>query len=162
MKDFGVVTVQNENVIGFVDNLTAFGIIAPKKKSLVVTDKRMLIIDASSMSSTAVAAGFAYAFGIFGRGTANKISKDQIRETTEKLSQANLDELLKSNADNVALDNADIRSVEINRKQILIKTGEKTFKYGLSNPDIKDKNSGVFDGYVQTLQTVLGNKVIAR
>ena len=34
---------------------------------------------------------------------ANKISKNEIRETTEKLAQANLDDMLKSNADNVAL-----------------------------------------------------------
>ena len=72
------------------------------------------------MSSTAASAGFAYVFGVFGRGAANKISKDEIRETTEKLAQANLDDLLKSNADNIALNIADIGSVEISRKNISI------------------------------------------
>jgi hypothetical protein len=154
--------MENEKVIGYLDNLTAFGIIAPIRKSLIVTDKRVLILDASSMSSTATSAGFAYVFGVFGRGMANRISKDEIQETTKKLSQANLDELLKSNADNVAVDPANIQSVEINRKQIVIKTNEKTFKYGLSNPDVKNKQSDVYDSYVQALQAVLGNKVIAK
>jgi hypothetical protein len=154
--------MENENVVGYVDNLTAFGIIAPKRKSLIVTDKRLLILDAGSTSSTAVSAGFAYVFGVFGRGMANKISKDQIQETTKKLSQANLDDLLKADMDNVALNSADIASVELDRKQILIKTNGKTYKYGLSNPDIRNKNSDVYESYVQTLRTVLGNKVVAK
>ena len=151
-----------ERVIGYVDNLTAFGIIAPARKSLIITDKRVLILNASSMSSTAASAGFAYVFGVFGRGAANKISKNEIRETTEKLAQANLDDMLKSNADNVALNIADIESVEISRKNIAIKTNQKTFKYGLSNPDVKSKNSDVFDSYVQVLQAALGSKVVAK
>ena len=154
--------MDNERVIGYVDNLTAFGIIAPARKSLIITDKRVLILNASTISSTAASAGFAYAFGVFGRAVANKISKDEIRETTEKLAQANLDDLLKSNADNVALNIADIESVEISKKNIAIKTSQKTFKYWLSNPDVKNKNSDVFDSYVQVLQAALGSKVVAK
>ncbi len=157
-----MVNMTDEKVVGYVDNLTAFGIIAPIRKSLVITDKRVLILDASSMSSTAASVGFAYVFGVFGRGMANRISKDEIQETTKKLSQANLDELLKSNSDNVAVDNTNVESVEINRKQIMIKTNGKTFKYGLSNPDVKNKNSDVYDSYVQVLQTALGSKVVSR
>jgi hypothetical protein len=74
--------MDGERVIGYVDNLTAFGIIAPVRKSLIITDKRVLILNASSMSSTAASAGFAYIFGVFGRGAANKISKNEIKETT--------------------------------------------------------------------------------
>ena len=48
--------MENENLIGYIDNLTSFGIIAPKRRSLIVTDKRLLIVDSSSMSSTAVSA----------------------------------------------------------------------------------------------------------
>ena len=157
-----MVRMTEEKVIGYVDNLTAFGIIAPIRKSLVITDKRVLILDASSMSSTAVSAGFAYVFGVFGRGMANHISKDEIQETTKKLSQTNLDELLKSNSDNVAVDNTNVEGVEISRKQIIIKTNGKTFKYGLSNPEVKNKNSDVYDSYVQVLQTALGSKVVSR
>jgi hypothetical protein len=154
--------MADERVIGYVDNLTAFGIIAPIRKSLVITDKRVLILDASSMSSTAASAGFAYVFGVFGRGVANRISKDEIQETTKKLAQANLDELLKSNVDNVALDGVNIESVEITRKNIVIKTNQKTFKYGLSNPDVRNKKSDVYESYVQVLQTALGSKVVAK
>ena len=70
--------------------------------------------------------------------------------------------LLKSNSDNVAVDNTNVESVEINRKQIMIKTNGKTFKYGLSNPDVKNKNSDVYDSYVQVLQTALGSKVVSK
>ncbi len=31
--------MDGERVIGYVDNLTAFGIIAPVRKSLIITDK---------------------------------------------------------------------------------------------------------------------------
>jgi hypothetical protein len=154
--------MQDENVVGYVDNLTSFGLVAPKRKALIVTDKRVLIVDASNMSSTDTSVGFAFVFGVFGRGMANRITKDQIQETTKKLSETNLDELLKSNADNVALDSASISSVEIDRKQIQIKTIAKTYKYGLSNPDVRNKKSDIYDSYVQTLQTVLGSKVMAR
>jgi len=155
--------MENENLIGYIDNLTSFGIIAPKRRSLIVTDKRLLIVDSSSMSSTAVSAGFAYVFGIFGRGVANRITKEEIQENTKKLAQANLDDLLKANPDNIAIDNANVKSVEINRKQILIKTNDnKTYKYGLSNPDIKNKNSDVYESYVQVLQAVFKDRLIAQ
>ncbi len=152
----------DENVLGYIDNLTAFGIIAPIRKSLIITNKRILILDASSMSSTATSAGFSYVFGVFGRGMANRISKDEIQETTKKLAQANLDELLNSNTDNVALDVTNIEGVEINRKQILIKTTQKTFKYGLSNPDVRNKKSDVYEAYIQVLQAALGGKVVSK
>ena len=152
----------DEKVLGYVDNLTAFGIIAPVRKSLVITNKRVLILDASTTSTTAASAGFAYVFGIFGRGMANRASKDEVRETTEKLAQADLEDLLKSNPGNAALDLTDIVRVEISRKNILIKTAQKTFKYGLSNPDIWNRNSTVYDTYVQVLQAALGTKVVPK
>ncbi len=153
--------MENENVVGYIDNLVQFGIIVPKRRSLVITDQRVMILDVSSMSSTATSAGFAYVFGVFGRGTANKISKDEIEEITKKLSQSNLDEILKSNPDNVGLDNTNIEQVEINRGQIIIKAGGKAFKYGLANPDAKNKKSDVYEHYVKVLQAALGNKVIS-
>lgn len=152
----------NENVVGYIDNLVSFGIIAPKRRSLVVTSQRMLILDVSSMSSTATSAGFAYVFGAFGRGMANRISKDEIEEVTKKLSQTNLDELLRSNSENVGLDNTNIEQVEINRKQIMIRANGQTYKYGLANPDANNKKSDVYEHYVGVLQKTLGNKVIAK
>ena len=120
-------------------------------------------MDSSSTSSTAVSAGFSYVFGIFGRGVANRITKEEIQENTKKLAQADLDDLLKTNADNIAIDNANVKSVEINRKQILIKTNDnKTYKYGLSNPDIKNKNSDAYESYVQALQAAFKDRVIAQ
>jgi hypothetical protein len=154
--------MENETVIGYIDNLVSFGIITPKRRSLILTDKRMLIVDVESISTTATSAGFAYVFGVFGRSMANKISKDDIVETTKKLSQANLDEILKSNPDNVGLDNANIEQVEISRKQILIKTGQRLIKYSLANPDVKNSKSNIYEEYVVTLQKALGNKILAK
>ncbi len=152
--------MEGENVIGYVDNLTSFGIIAPSKKSLIVTDKRLLLLDASSSSSTAVSVGFAYVFGMFGRGAANRITKDDIQKTTEKLAQANLDDLIKSDSKNVAIDNVNVESIEISRKNIVIKASGKKLSYGLSNPDAKDKKSEVYGTYVEVLEKVFGNKVV--
>ncbi len=154
--------MKDEKVIGYVDNLTAFGIISPKTKGLIITDKRILILDASTVSSAAVSAGFSYVFGIFGRGVANRITKDQIQETTQKLAQSDLDGLLKSNPSNIAISNANVERVELDRKQILIKTEQKTFKYRLSNPDVRNKNSDVYQSYMQALQTALGSKVVGK
>ena len=157
-----MINMANENVVGYVDNLTQFGIIAPKRRSLIITNQRVLILDVSSTSSTAAAAGFAYVFGIFGRGMANSISKEDIENTTEKLSKENLDELLKSNPENIELKNDSVTSVEINRKQVLIKADGKTFKYGIANPDAKNKDGVVYESYIKALQTALGSKVIAK
>lgn len=151
-----------ENVLGYIDNLTAFGIIVPKRRSLVITDRRVLILDVGSTSSTATSAGFSYIFGAFGRGMANRISKDEIEGITEKLSKANLDEMLSSNPDNVGLENGSIEKIEINRKQIFIKAGEKSFKYGLANPDANNKKSDVYEHYVTVLRSALGDKVAAK
>ncbi len=154
--------MKDETVVGYIDNITAFGIIAPIRRSLVVTNKRILILDVSSTSSTSTSAGYAFVFGIFGRGAANQITKDQIQETTKKLSQSNLEELLKSNTDNVAIDNANIKNIMIDRKNISINTNEKTYKYALSNPDVRNKTSDVYDSYVRTLQKVLGDNVVTK
>jgi hypothetical protein len=155
--------VEGENVIGYMDNLVSFGIIAPKRRSLILTNQRMLLVDVSNMSTTAASAGFAYVFGVFGRSAANKISKEDIEETTKKLSQANLDDLLKSNPENMAIDNSNVAQVEIDRKQIVIKANDgKTFKYGLANPDVKNKKSDIYETYVTTLQNIFGSKVIAK
>ncbi len=158
----GAVIMQNENVIGYIDNLTAFGIIAPIRRSLVITDQRILILDSGSISSTATSVGFAYIFGIFGRSISNRISREEIEEVTKKLSQANFDELIKSNPDNIGLENMSIKSVEISRKWIHIITAEKTFKYKLSNPNARNKKSDVYEHYVKTLQFILGSKVILK
>ena len=154
--------VENENVIGYIDNVTSFGIIAPKRRSIIITNKRILILNASSTSSVATDAGFAYVFGIFGRGIANKITKEDIENATKKLSEMNLDDALKSDPDNLALNNGDITNIEIDRHGIQIKTSNKTYKYGLSNPDTKNKDSGVYNSYVQALRTVFGDKVKAK
>jgi hypothetical protein len=151
-----------ENVLGYIDNLVAFGIIAPKRRSLILTDQRLLILDVSSMSSTAASAGFAYLFGAFGRGMANRITKDEINEVTKKLSQSNLDELLKSNSDNVGVDNTSVERIELNRKQIVIRAGGKTFKYGLANPEAHNKKSDVYEHYVEVLRAALGDKILAK
>jgi len=153
--------MEGENVIGYVDNLTSFGIIAPSRKSLIVTDKRLLLLDPSSVSSNAVSAGFAYAFGMFGRGAANRITKDDIQKTTEKLAQANLDDLIKSNSKNVAIDNANVEKIEISRKNIVIMASGKRLSYGLSNPDARDKKSDVYSSYVEVLEKAFGSKVAA-
>lgn len=58
--------MDGENVIGYIDSLTSFGIIAPVKRSLIVTNKRLLIFNTKSVSTTATSAGFAYVFGVFG------------------------------------------------------------------------------------------------
>ncbi|MCL5008557.1 MAG: hypothetical protein M1156_01550 [Candidatus Marsarchaeota archaeon] len=153
---------MSESVLGYIDNLTSFGIITPKRKSLVITDQRILVLDVSSVSTTAVSSGLTLAFGIFGRGVANSISKQDIEETTKKLSEEDLDGLLKSNAKNTELKNNDISAVEISRKQILIKAKGETLKYGFANPDTKNKESVVYDSYVGALQAALGGKVTAK
>jgi hypothetical protein len=154
--------MENEKVIGYIDNLVSFGIIAPKRKSLIVTDKRLLIVDASSATSTVASVGIGYALGVFGRGITNRITKENVKETTEQLSQTNLDQLLKSNAKNVALDIASINNIKINRKRIIIKTNEKTFKYKLANPDVKHKKNDTYNTYVDFLKSALSNKVTAK
>ncbi len=153
--------MENENVIGYIDNVTSFGIITPKRRSIIITDKRILILNISSTSSVATDAAFAYVFGIFGRRMANKITKEDIENATKKFSQMNLDDALKSDPDNLALNNEDIINIEINRYNIQIKTNEKTYRYGLSNPDIKNKDSDVYSSYVQALKTAFGDKVKA-
>ncbi len=154
--------MENENVLGYIDNVTSFGIIAPKRRSIIITDKRLLILNVSSTSSAAADAGFAYAFGIFGRGMANRATKEEIENVTQKLSQMNLDDVLKSDPDNLALNNGDILEIEIDRHNIQIKTNQKTYKYNLANPDIKNKDSDVYNNYVQTLKAAFGDKVKAR
>ncbi len=154
--------MKGENVIGYIDNLTSFGIIAPKRKSIVFTDKRTFILDASSMSSTAVSVGFSYVFGAFGRKAANKISKEDIEETTKKLAESDLDSLIAQKPDNVVLGNASVESVIIDRKQIVLKSGGKSFKYKLANPEVKKKKLDTYQRYVGILTTAFGNKVKAK
>ncbi|ASI13624.1 putative DNA-binding protein [Candidatus Mancarchaeum acidiphilum] len=153
--------MENENVVGYIDNLVSFGIIAPKRKSVIITNQRLLILDANSTSSAAASVGFSYLFGAFGRGAANRIAKDDVLDKTKALSQEDLDTALKSNSENVAIDNSNIDSIRISRKNIEIKAQGKTFKYGLANPDAKKKGKGVYEGYIQTLQNIFGSKVIA-
>jgi len=157
-----VLYIDGEKVIGYIDGLTSFGIIVPQKRSLIVTNKRLLILGTKSTSVTATDAGFAYVFGVFGRGMANRLTKDELEKAAKQYSIANLDELLKSDSDNVGLDNSNIANVEIDRKNIKITTNEKKFSYSLGNPDAKNKNSDVYDTYVQTLRQALGDKVIAK
>jgi hypothetical protein len=86
--------MENERVIGYIDNLTSFGIITPGRRSIIITDKRLLILKVSDTSSNATYAGFTYVFGIFGRGIANKITKENIENETKKLAQMNPDDAL--------------------------------------------------------------------
>jgi len=45
----------------------------------------------------------------------------------------------------------------------LIKTNDnKTYKYGFANPDIKNKNSDVYESHVQVLQAALKERLIAQ
>ncbi len=151
-----------ENVLGFVDALTSFGIIAPRKRSLVVTDKRLLILSASTISTTAASAGFAYIFGVFGRGMANRINKEELEKAAQTVSSGNLDEMLKSDPENMSIDIASIEKVEVSRKNLTILAGGKKFGYSLGNPDARNKKSDVYDIYVQALRKALGDRVIAK
>lgn len=154
--------MENEKVIGYVDNLVSFGIIAPRRKSLIVTDKRLLLVDSNSALPIVVSIGVAYYFGVFGRGITNRLSKDSIKENTEKLSQMNMDELLKSDPKNMDFNYSEIKRIKITRRKIIIETTRKKLKYKLSNTDVRKRKSGVYEAYVQTLQPVLGDKLKAR
>lgn len=154
--------MEGENVIGYIDNMTSFGIIAARRRSIIVTNKRTFILDANSASSIAVSAGFAYVFGAFGRKMANKVSKKEVEETTRKLAESNLDSLVGENADNIVLNNSDVESVAINRKQVAIRTGGKTFKYKLANPEVRKKKLDTYERYVQILTTAFGNRLNAK
>ena len=61
------------------------------------------------MSSTAASAGFAYVLGIFGRDWQTVLPRGRYRRIQKKLAQANLDDLLKSNPDNIAIGNANVK-----------------------------------------------------
>ncbi|MGC9204852.1 MAG: hypothetical protein ACP5FN_01055 [Candidatus Micrarchaeia archaeon] len=154
--------MENERVIGYIDNLTSFGIITPARRSIIITDKRLLILKVSDTSSNATYAGFTYVFGIFGRGIANKITKENIENETKKLAQMNPDDALKSNPDNFSLNNEDILAIKIDRNNIQIETNSKKYKYRFSNPDIKDKRNNTYNNYVQALRTVFNDKVKAK
>ncbi|MCL4376660.1 hypothetical protein M1558_04200 [Candidatus Parvarchaeota archaeon] len=154
--------MENEKTIGYIDNLVSFGFIAPKRKSLIITDKRLLIVDASSATSIVASVGIGYALGVFGRGITNRVTKENVKETTEKLSQTDLDQLLNSDPNNLALDIASISNIEINRKKIIIKTDQKTFKYKLGNPDVRHRKMDTYSNYVDFLKAALSNKVTAK
>ncbi|MGC8694731.1 MAG: hypothetical protein ACP5RI_03905 [Candidatus Micrarchaeia archaeon] len=154
--------MENERVIGYIDNLTSFGIITPARRSIIITDKRLLILKVSDTSSNATYAGFTYVFGIFGRGIANKITKENIENETKKLAEMNPDDALKSNPDNFLLNNEDILAIKIDRNNIQIETNSKKYKYRFSNPDIKDKRNNTYNNYVQALRTVFNDKVKAK
>ncbi len=154
--------MENEQVIGYIDNLTSFGVIAPERRSIIITDKRMLILKVSDTSSNATYVGFTYVFGIFGRGVANKITKENIKNETKKLAQMDPDDALKSNPDNFALNNGDILAIKIDRNNIQIETNSKKYKYKLSNPDVKNKDDDTYNNYIQVLRTVFGDKVKAK
>ena len=154
--------MENEKTIGYIDNLVSFGFIAPKRKSLIITDKRLLIVDANSAVSIVSSVGISYALGIFGRGITNRVTKENVKETTEKLSQTNLDQLLNSDPNNVDLDIASIDSIEINRKKIIIKTDQKIFKYKLGNSDVRHRKIATYNNYVDFLKAALSNKVTAK
>lgn len=154
--------MDGENVIGYIDSLTSFGIIAPVKRSLIVTNKRLLIFNTKSVSTTATSAGFAYVFGVFGRGMANRITKDELEKTAKQYASGNLDDMLKSDSDNIGLDIASVVRVEIDRKNIAIITGDKKLNYALGNPDAKNKKSDIYDAYVQVLRQALGDKVVSK
>jgi len=100
--------VENENLIGYIDNLTSFWIIAPKRRSFIITDKRLLIVDSSHVFYCCFCR-FRICFRHFRKGLANRITKEEIQENTKKLAQANLDDLLKSNPDNIAIGNANVK-----------------------------------------------------
>ena len=85
-----------------------------------------------------------------------------MKETTEKLSQTDLDQLLNSDPNNLALDIASISNIKINRKKIIIKTDQKTFKYKLGNPDVKHRKIGTYSNYVDFLKAALSDKVTAK
>lgn len=154
--------MDGETVMGYVDNLTSFGIIAPQKRSLIVTNKRLLILGTETTASFLTSTGFAYAFGIFGRGMANRLTKDELDKTAKQFANSNLDELLKSSPGNFSLNLQSVIGVEINRLKIKIITNEKSFGYSLGNPDTRNKKLQIYDTYVQVLRQALGDKIAAK
>ncbi len=154
--------MDGESVLGYIDSMTSFGIIAPQKRSLIVTNKRLLVVSTKSTSATASSAGFAYAFGIFGRAASNRINKEELEQAAAALSKENLDTLMQSDPDNVAIDNASVERVDIDRKSVTILANGRKTHYNLVNPDARRKDGGVYETYVEALQKALGDRVSSR
>ena len=93
---------------------------------------------------------------------ANRINKEELEKAAQTVSSGNLDEMLKSDPENMSIDIASIEKVEVSRKNLTILAGGKKFGYSLGNPDARNKKSDVYDIYVQALRKALGDRVIAK
>ncbi len=154
--------MEDEKVLGYIDNLVSFGIVAPHRKSLIITNKSLILVDANTISAVATSVGISYVFGVFGRGLANKAVTGDVKENTKDISSLDVNSIMNSDKNGIKLDFNQIKSIDLNRKGIVIKSTDKTLKYKLGNPEAKNKKLETYTNYVNLLKSVLSDKLTAK
>lgn len=154
--------MEDEFTIGYVDNLASFGIIEPSRASLILTNKRLIIVYIDSTNSFFASIMIENQFGVLAEGMVNKISADEIKKATKLILERNLDDVINADPRTIVLDVNDVQQVKIDRRRITIITNKKKFHFKLANPDVKNKQSDTYDTYVDFLKTTLPNKIMAK